>query len=317
MAERLSMSLDDIISQNRTQRKPLKKINNNNNKNNKNKEKKNVQVVKSSQHKQMKFQQKKSLQKIIHLEEDIQEDAGNARPLKMVTISRPKVITAEANEAPKANNIILSNKKNNSKNSVFQRLGSSGTVVTVSNLQASVVEGDVLELCSALGELQGGLKFSRDSQGLGVASVTFADESTARACVAKYNGVPLDGLPMQVKLEVKTVFSRLQPPTAVATTSTSSNNGNNRPVGSLVITTTNNNSHNSNNVKEGLFGTALPQPVGGRTVELQGTKVIHRKNNNNTRRGNNNNRNNNNRKQRQNNNDMDLDEDLDSYMAQR
>ena len=112
---------------------------------------------------------------------------------------------------------------------VFNRLGGgNGCTVCFKNLSFSVNEKDVSELCGAIG------KVAEMKMGKGKAEVVFSSRNSANQCCSKYNGLSLDGRTMtvEVKQEVpSSVFSRIQ--------------------------------GTPNNVREGLFGTAMQQQQGG------------------------------------------------------
>jgi RNA recognition motif-containing protein len=107
----------------------------------------------------------------------------------------------------------------NKKEGVFSRLGKfnnpSGTSVTFSNLVTSILDSDMEELCSSIGEVKD-VEVIR-KQGKTFSKVIFARRSDALKCVADFNGQTLDGLPMVVELTnepsemsaPRTVLSRL------------------------------------------------------------------------------------------------------------
>jgi len=203
MADRLSMSLDQIIDQ--TQE--FNKIRYNDVKNT---------VVKSSMRKERnvgKFVDNKKFHHFQkpHIVKDVPE-----RPMKMITRERPKVITPDTvntlltNQTGKPNTQVATVTFNSNVpvvgptsvvgtvtttaksglSSVFNRLGSTGTYVLFSNLKRTVEEADIIELCRAVGEIKD-VKLTVNFPGNNYARVLFAYERDATACVAKYNGKSL------------------------------------------------------------------------------------------------------------------------------
>lgn len=152
----LSMSLDQIIQQRQKDHKsskPAKKL---------------TPVKAASQHNNKKAGGKfnRNLKNVSHTTDD-SEAVQISRPLKVITIERPKVV--------------------NPTSSVFSRLGNAGTYVLFKNLKRSVEEADITELCNVIGEVKD-VKLIRDFQGVGSAKVCFDSSKTANECVKKYNG---------------------------------------------------------------------------------------------------------------------------------
>jgi hypothetical protein len=180
---RLSMSLDQIIEQTET----FKKVKHHEAKKG---------AVKSARHKENhsvgKFENKKPHFEKSHAQKDLPE-----RPMKIITRERPKVITPDtvqqtifsvsnpSSVAP-AKSVVVNTAKANTA-SVFNRLGSSGTYVLFSNLKRSVEEGDIAELCRAIGEIKD-VKLTMNFPGNNFARVLFSYDRDAVACVAKYHG---------------------------------------------------------------------------------------------------------------------------------
>lgn len=173
-------------------------------------------------------------------------DAGSARgPAKKHAVrsapyeNRPRKSEAPVQKMTFRAPQVDSNEKNQNL-SVFARIGKpivSGTSVTFANLKASVVEKDIHDLSTAIGEVKE-VQFLVGRSGKNTATVLFARRSDALSCVTKLNGMTLDGLPMEVSVTgepaefhaPKSVFDRIEPP--------------------------------QKNVRNGLFGTAMDSEDG-------------------------------------------------------
>lgn len=84
------------------------------------------------------------------------------------------------------------------KGGILSRIGGSsegGTLVTFRNLKYEVTDTDIQELAYTIGEIKRGSKVDRSS-----AEVLFAKRSDAIRAVAKFNGLTLDGRPMDVTI---------------------------------------------------------------------------------------------------------------------
>lgn len=88
-----------------------------------------------------------------------------------------------------------------------QRSLSTGTTVQVSNLDEEVTEDDIEELFSA--GVKGGpdvalksavVNYNREGKSNGTATVVFSRRQDALKAIQEYNGVPLDGKPMQLAM---------------------------------------------------------------------------------------------------------------------
>jgi len=347
MVDRLSMSLEEIIDQTEAFNKVRKNEIGN-------------KPVKSSssfnQRKVGKFDNKRPYSQNSYVTREVAE-----RPMKIVTRERPKLITPEtvnhtllssthvstitAASAPAvslvgpASSISTTAAKANHA-SVFNRLGSTGTYVLFNNLKRSVEEADIIELCRAVGEIKD-IKFTINFPGNNYARVLFAYERDATACVAKYNGLTLDGEEMRVMIDnvqsqivpttSSTVFSRIESAAKFPSNSAT-----------FVATPA---AGNDSNIRAGLFGTALQtaqeegsdnnanqfgkrnnQKVIFQTKSIGKDRTVQYVNATNRRNGDKNavksshNRRPVNKKSTNNSNDMtteDLDNDLDDYLAQR
>jgi hypothetical protein len=197
--DKLNMSLDAIISSDRSNNRPahakkpfIKRNNSSNHDNNgggfqkkfspnKNFNQKNAShhVVKvSSQHDDRiggKFNQNTQFN-------NNNNRSTETRPMKAVTLQRPKLITP-------ANNHSSSSSSHTPSSTVFERLGRAGTVVIFQNLKRSVEQGDIVELCRAVGDIKEVHYHVDPKSGFGMARAIFANERDAAACVAKYNGM--------------------------------------------------------------------------------------------------------------------------------
>ncbi|KAJ1288692.1 hypothetical protein BS78_02G107500 [Paspalum vaginatum] len=76
-----------------------------------------------------------------------------------------------------------------------------GTKLHISNLDAGVTVEDVQELFSEVGELKRySMNYEKDGKSKGTAEVVFARKVDALDAIKRYNGVLLDGKPMNIEL---------------------------------------------------------------------------------------------------------------------
>lgn len=79
--------------------------------------------------------------------------------------------------------------------------GSSGTMVVFRNLKFEVTSRDIRELASTIGEIsRGEVIMGHSGHSSGMAEVVFVNKGDAMNAVKRFNGVTLDGKPMDVTL---------------------------------------------------------------------------------------------------------------------
>ncbi|CAD6220566.1 unnamed protein product [Miscanthus lutarioriparius] len=84
-----------------------------------------------------------------------------------------------------------------------------GTKLHISNLDSSVTVEDVQELFSEVGELKRySMNYDKDGRSKGTAEVVFARKVDALDAIKRYNGVLLDGKPMNLEL----IGNNVEPP---------------------------------------------------------------------------------------------------------
>lgn len=75
------------------------------------------------------------------------------------------------------------------------------TLLHVSNLHYNVSNDDVRELFSEIGPIKKAVvHYDKSGRSLGTAEVTFTTRDAAIRAIKKYNNLPLDGRPMQIKI---------------------------------------------------------------------------------------------------------------------
>lgn len=166
-----------------------------------------------------------------------------------ITREQPKTMTFAVNNQPKPS---MSSQQSSSvsKVSIFERIGngtkpgsasshSSGTSVTISNINNDVTLADLSELCGAVGEILGATFNLTAQKAKKIANVIFARRSDALTFVQKFHNLPLDGVPLSVCL--------------------TGDNGKENPFNPVIANSATTSGNDSKNVRAGLFGTKMNQ----------------------------------------------------------
>eukprot|EP01036_Dinobryon_divergens_P033810 gene33810-43688_t len=257
MSDPLSMSLDQIIEKNNSSRTKEGRKGRGGGGGRGNKV---VRSVRMNEKKQ--FSDRPKTARTSFLSRDTDDDFGaNSRPgsapkliyrsIKAGSSAQKQIIQPTSTVATVATSSVATKSVSSS---VFSRLGkqpSSGSKVVFSSLVSSVEPADMEELCKTVGEIKD-IVIKASWSGQKSAEVIFARRSDAVNCVAKFNGLTLDGVNMVVELAEeaaapapgpaapRTIFDRITPGAVVPAAATA------KPAAKAV-----------RNNKEGLFGTAM------------------------------------------------------------
>jgi RNA recognition motif-containing protein len=241
--DRLSMSLDEIIKKNNQNHFETKT-------------KKNVGPLKSSTHSR-KFRRDAPYKDFAEVNNVKKRDFAVAETSQQEVkhnLKKPREVEVVAPVKEEIVAVAAAVKKNTS---ILNRLGNSlSSTVHFSNLNNTVEASDLEELCGTVGEVNNVTLHTKASDKLSkrTADITFFNKNDADNCVQKFNGLTLDGVIMIVQLADNSKDN--------SSTSHTSNNYSNTINTSQVAKPTQQQQQqivkpSISNVKQGLFGTAL------------------------------------------------------------